>query len=74
MRRQLKLPVYLLCDANPGGLHIALIYKHGSQVYADDNHRMCVPDANWLGLHPQDVAAYVTRRLPCQQCHFEHLP
>lgn len=58
--QQLQLPVYLLCDANPGGLHIALIYRHGSQVYADDNQRLCVPEAIWLGLHPQDAAAYVT--------------
>lgn len=52
---QLGLPVYVVCDADPSGLNIMLVYRHGTSAHAEDNHVLCVPAARWLGVHPGDV-------------------
>jgi DNA topoisomerase-6 subunit A len=49
LNKELKLPVGILCDADPWGAHIAMVCKSGS---ANSAHlrELTTPDAVWLGV------------------------
>jgi DNA topoisomerase-6 subunit A len=57
LNRELKLPVGILCDADPWGAHIAMVCKSGS---ANSAHlrELTTPDAVWLGVWASDIQKY----------------
>ena len=58
LHRELKLPVYVLVDNDPGGFYIFSVMKQGSINLAYESMRMAVPDARFVGLSSFDKAAY----------------
>jgi meiotic recombination protein SPO11 len=54
LHAKLRLPVLVLCDANPYGLGILLCYANGSKA---DGRRFAVP-VGWLGLCRADIGHY----------------
>jgi DNA topoisomerase-6 subunit A len=61
MREELGLPVYVLTDADPWGIHIANVIVHGS-ANAAHIKGLTTPDAKWLGMWATDLLKY--RKLP----------
>jgi DNA topoisomerase VI subunit A len=57
LNKELKLPVGILCDADPWGAHIAMVCKSGS---ANSAHlrELTTPDAVWLGVYASDIVKY----------------
>lgn len=58
---QLRLPVFILTDSNPGGLRIALTYTVQSAAKSNlighiDPTLILVPEARWLGITDEGVA------------------
>ena len=51
----MALPVLLLVDCDPHGIHIALVYKFGSSKMREEEERLAVPEAKWLGILPSDI-------------------
>ncbi|XP_039953627.1 meiotic recombination protein W68 [Bactrocera tryoni] len=51
-----KLPIYALCDADPFGIEILLIYQFGSRKmpYNISKNLIC-PKMQWLGIHPSEL-------------------
>lgn len=49
-----ELPVYVLVDFDPDGIHIMRCYKHGSRSLEHESH-LQVPRLQWLGLKCADV-------------------
>lgn len=61
MRRmvdELKLPLYVLVDADPWGLYIYSVIKQGSINLAYESVRMAVPTARFIGLSAMDQVKY----------------
>ncbi|KAA0187859.1 hypothetical protein HAZT_HAZT008969 [Hyalella azteca] len=52
--RELQLPVLALTDADPHGLHIAAVYKFGSNSHSEPEY--CTAGLVWLGVLPSDLA------------------
>ena len=61
LNEELGLPVYILTDADPWGMHIANVIIHGS-ANAAHIKGLTTPSAKWLGLWATDLVKY--RRLP----------
>ena len=56
---QCKLPVYAFVDCDPYGIsNIYRTLKVGSGNAAHINQFICVPQASFLGVTPQDIVAY----------------
>lgn len=55
---ELKLPVYVLCDADVWGAYIYSVIKQGSINLAYESMRTAVPNAKFLGLSVFDVDRY----------------
>lgn len=55
---ELGLPVYLNCDGDPFGFHIAMVIISGSAKLAYINHELAVPDAKYLGVTASDIVNY----------------
>ena len=49
----LRIPVLALTDADPYGLHIAAVYKFGTQAREDDG--LTLEAIAWLGVLPSDL-------------------
>jgi len=58
---ELGLPVYLFCDGDPFGFHIAMVIISGSAKLAYINHELAVPDAQFIGVTASDI---VDHKLP----------
>ena len=58
MHDELKLPVYVLVDADPWGFYIYSVIKQGSINLAFESMRMAIPDAKFLGLSTFDAETY----------------
>lgn len=51
-----KLPIYALCDADPFGIDILLIYQFGSpKMPYDISKNLICPRMQWLGIHPTEL-------------------
>lgn len=61
LSEELKLPTYVLTDADPWGMHIANVIIHGS-ANAAHIKGLTAPKAKWLGLWATDLQKY--RKLP----------
>lgn len=55
---ELKLPLYVLVDADPWGLYIYSVVKQGSINLAYESVRMAVPSARFIGLSAMDHEKY----------------
>ena len=57
LHTELQLPVYGLCDCNPGGIGVLQTYRKGSaRMGLDGTDRYGVP-IQWIGLRPSQVHA-----------------
>ncbi|KAF5286927.1 hypothetical protein FQR65_LT12386 [Abscondita terminalis] len=57
LRQHLKIPIFILVDADPSGIEIMLTYKYGSLACAHVNHHLAEPKIQWLGLIPSEITA-----------------
>ena len=57
MNQELKLPVYIFCDADPWGMHIANVIISGS-ANAAHLRELNTPDAKWAGVWASDIVDY----------------
>jgi len=57
LNQELNLPVYIFCDADPWGAHIAMVIRSGS---ANSAHlrELTTPSAKWLGVYASDIEKY----------------
>ena len=67
VKRELKLPVLALVDADPYGLKIISVYMQGSKNMAFDSANLTTPDIKWLGVRPSDLDKF---KIP-EQCRLE---
>ena len=57
LSRELDLPVYIFCDADPWGMHIAMVIISGS-ANAAHLRDLNTPDAKWAGVWASDIVDY----------------
>lgn len=57
LNQELKLPVYIFCDADPWGMHIANVIISGS-ANAAHLRELNTPDAKWAGVWASDIIQY----------------
>ena len=57
LNQELKLPVYIFCDADPWGMHIANVIISGS-ANAAHLRELNTPDAKWAGVWASDIVEY----------------
>jgi DNA topoisomerase-6 subunit A len=58
MAHELKLPIYVLVDADPWGLYIYSVLKQGSISLAYESMRLALPKARFIGMSIFDFAKY----------------
>ena len=58
LHTELKLPVYVICDADPWGAYIYSVIKQGSINLSFLSDRLGTPDAKFIGLTTRDVEKY----------------
>lgn len=52
--QHLRIPIYIVCDADPHGIQIMLTYRYGSLALPMCAAQLAVPQCRWLGLLPTD--------------------
>ncbi len=57
LNQELDLPVYIFCDADPWGMHIAMVIISGS-ANAAHLRDLNTPDAKWSGVWASDIVDY----------------
>lgn len=57
LNRELDLPVYIFADADPWGMHIAMVIISGS-ANAAHLRELTTPDAKWAGVYATDIESY----------------
>lgn len=57
LNEELGLPVYIFCDADPWGMHIAQVIISGS-ANAAHLKELTTPDAKWSGVWASDIVSY----------------
>ncbi len=57
LNRELNLPVYILTDGDPWGMHIAMVIISGS-ANAAHLRELTTPDAKWSGVWASDIVKY----------------
>ncbi|MEM1507679.1 MAG: DNA topoisomerase IV subunit A [Candidatus Bathyarchaeia archaeon] len=57
LNRELGLPVYVFTDADPWGMHIAMVIISGS-ANAAHVKELTTPDAKWAGVWASDIVNY----------------
>lgn len=63
LNQELGLPVYIFSDADPWGMHIAMVIISGS-ANAAHLRDLTTPDAKWAGVWASDIIGY---KLPSEQ-------
>jgi DNA topoisomerase-6 subunit A len=63
LNQELGLPVYIFSDADPWGMHIAMVIISGS-ANAAHLRELTTPDAKWAGVWATDITDY---KLPSEQ-------
>lgn len=56
--QHLRLPIYVLCDADPHGIQIMLTYRFGSLSLPMCSAQLAVPQLHWLGLRPSELVRH----------------
>ncbi|EDW74800.1 uncharacterized protein Dwil_GK15872 [Drosophila willistoni] len=54
---EFNLPAYILVDADPFGIEIMLVYRHGSQSLDFTSNLLATPSLRWVGLHPSEICS-----------------
>ena len=67
IKRDLRVPVLALVDADPYGLKIISVYMQGSKNMAFDSANLTTPDIKWLGVRPSDLDKF---QIP-EQCRLD---
>jgi DNA topoisomerase-6 subunit A len=57
LNRELKIPVIILTDGDPWGMHIAMVIIGGS-ANAAHIRELNTPDAKWMGVWAKDIVDY----------------
>jgi DNA topoisomerase-6 subunit A len=57
LNKELELPVYILTDGDPWGMHIAMVIISGS-ANAAHLRELTTPDAKWSGVWATDIQSY----------------
>lgn len=57
LSQELDIPVYIFCDADPWGMHIAMVIISGS-ANAAHIRELNTPDAKWAGVWASDIVDY----------------
>ncbi len=55
LNEELKLPVYILADADPYGWYIYSVFKVGSITLSYESEKLATPSAKLLGVVPSDI-------------------
>ncbi|KAF5289057.1 hypothetical protein FQA39_LY03936 [Lamprigera yunnana] len=55
IRRHLKIPIFILVDADPYGIEIMLTYKYGSLNMSHLSKDLAEPKIKWLGVLPSEI-------------------
>ena len=58
MTKELKMPVYVLTDADPWGFYIYSVIKFGSISLAHASDKLAIPSAKFLGMTVDDIDNY----------------
>ncbi len=58
LNEELKLPVYILTDADPYGWYIYSVFKIGSINLSYESERLATPSARFLGVSMTDIFGY----------------
>ncbi|XP_061908693.1 meiotic recombination protein SPO11 isoform X2 [Entelurus aequoreus] len=51
----LRVPTFILVDADPHGIEIMCIYKYGSVAMSYEARSLTIPSVMWLGILPSDL-------------------
>lgn len=62
LNEELKLPVYVLTDADPYGWYIYSVFKIGSITLSYESERLATPEARFLGVSMSDVFGYGSKK------------
>jgi len=55
LSEELKLPIYILTDADPYGWYIYSVFKIGSIALSYESERLATPDAKFIGVSMTDI-------------------
>jgi DNA topoisomerase-6 subunit A len=58
LNEELKLPVYILTDADPYGWYIYSVFKIGSITLSYESERLATPEARFIGVSMTDIFGY----------------
>ena len=58
MNKELKLPIFVLCDGDPYGFYIYSVMKFGSISLAHMADVLAVPEVRYLGITTDDILKY----------------
>lgn len=58
LSEELKLPIYILTDADPYGWYIYSVFKIGSITLSYESERLATPDAKFIGVAMTDIFGY----------------
>ncbi len=58
LSEELKLPVYILTDADPYGWYIYSVFKIGSITLSYESERLATPSARFIGVSMTDIFGY----------------
>ncbi|MCL5788235.1 MAG: DNA topoisomerase IV subunit A [Candidatus Marsarchaeota archaeon] len=72
LNKELGLPVYILTDADPWGMHIALVIISGSAKSAHIRD-INTPSAKWLGFWATDIERYGVPSLSLSQVDYKRI-
>ena len=62
LNEELKLPVYILTDADPYGWYIYSVFKIGSITLSYESERLATPSARFLGVSMTDIFGYGSKK------------
>jgi len=72
LNEEMMLPVYILCDGDPWGMHIAMVVISGS-ANAAHLRGLNTPDAKWIGVTATDILQYKLPSDPLDQTDLKRL-
>ncbi|PSN84462.1 hypothetical protein B9Q01_00990 [Candidatus Marsarchaeota G1 archaeon OSP_D] len=72
LNKELGLPVYILTDADPWGMHIALVIISGSAKSAHIRD-INTPSAKWIGFWATDIEKYKVPSLQLTQVDYKRI-
>ena len=66
LQSEVRIPFFILTDADPFGINIALVYAMGSVALSHENKFLAIPSLEWIGLSPLEFSNLPkSSLLPC---------